>query len=171
MHSRSSISRTAILLTTAVPYVGNKLGKRNTLILGYFLQAVGFVIVYLAGTSLPLMIAGLVIKGIGLAPIASLLIPMIGDVIEYEERCSGLRLAGLVDKVDGLIRQEAVRDVPLGQQHRLAEDAVGDLHAVELFIIGSLPRSPLRRRIRIPRATPLPVWRIWTPPAASTWTI
>lgn len=86
-----------ILLTTAVPYVGNKLGKRNTLILGYFLQAVGFVIVYLAGTSLPLMIAGLVIKGIGLAPIASLLIPMIGDVIEYEERCSGLRLAGLLN--------------------------------------------------------------------------
>lgn len=34
-----------ILLTTAVPYVGNKLGKKNTLMLGYILQAVGFVIV------------------------------------------------------------------------------------------------------------------------------
>ncbi|MGN9055189.1 MFS transporter [Bariatricus sp. HCP28S3_A7] len=84
-----------ILLTTTVPYVGNKLGKKNTLILGYVLQAIGFVIVYVAGTNLPMLIAGLVIKGVGLAPIASLLIPMIGDIIEYEERCSGLRLAGL----------------------------------------------------------------------------
>lgn len=86
-----------ILLTTAVPYVGNKLGKKNTLMAGYILQAVGFVIVYFAGTNLPVLIAGLVVKGIGLAPIASLLIPMIGDVIEYEEQCSGLRLAGLLN--------------------------------------------------------------------------
>ena len=43
--------------------------------------------------------------------------------------------AGLVDEVDGLIGQEPVGDIPLGQGHRLAQDALGDLHAVEVFVI------------------------------------
>ena len=44
--------------------------------------------------------------------------------------------AGLVNKVDGLVRQEAVRDVPLAEQDRLPQDAVGDLDPVVGLIIG-----------------------------------
>ena len=44
--------------------------------------------------------------------------------------------AGLIDQVDGLIRQKTVRDVPLAQQHRLTQDAVGDLDAVIRLVVG-----------------------------------
>ena len=43
--------------------------------------------------------------------------------------------AGLVDEVDGLIGQEAVGDVPLGEHDGLAQDALGDLHAVEALVV------------------------------------
>ena len=43
--------------------------------------------------------------------------------------------AGLVDQVDGLIRQIAVRDIALGQQHRLAQHPLRDGHTVELLIV------------------------------------
>ena len=43
--------------------------------------------------------------------------------------------AGLVDKVDGLVGQEAVGDIPLAEQHRLAQHPLGDGHAVELLIV------------------------------------
>ena len=45
--------------------------------------------------------------------------------------------AGLIDQVDGLIRQKTVRDVPLAQQHRLTQDAVGDLDTVIRLVVGS----------------------------------
>ena len=44
-----------------------------------------------------------------------------------------------------LVRQKAVCDVPLGEEHRLAEDAVGDLHAVELLILGREAPEDLHR--------------------------
>ena len=45
--------------------------------------------------------------------------------------------ARLVDQVDGLIRQEAVGDVALGEHDGLAQDTVGNFHAVEgLVVVG-----------------------------------
>jgi hypothetical protein len=41
-----------------------------------------------------------------------------------------MRLAGLVDEVDGLVRQLAVRDVALRQAGRGDDRRVGDIHAV-----------------------------------------
>ncbi len=91
-----------IICTAFVPQVAAKIGKRNTIALGYALQAVGFVITFMANSALPLIIAGLVLKGIGLAGVAGLLIPMIGDVIDYGEKQSGLRLDGLTNSVSSI---------------------------------------------------------------------
>ena len=44
--------------------------------------------------------------------------------------------AGLIDQVNGLVRQEAVGDIPLAQQHRLTQDTVGDLDAVIRLVVG-----------------------------------
>lgn len=88
-----------IILSSVVPYLGAKFGKRNVLVFGYLLQAVGYAIVQFWGTSLPMMILGLAIKGVALATAAGLLIPMIGDVIEYGERTTGKRLDGLTNAV------------------------------------------------------------------------
>ena len=43
--------------------------------------------------------------------------------------------AGLVDQVDGLVRQETVGDVPLGQHHCLAQHPLGDGDAVVILIV------------------------------------
>ena len=45
--------------------------------------------------------------------------------------------AGLVDEVDGLVRQEPVGDIPLRQQHRLPQHALRDGHpVVRLIVVG-----------------------------------
>ena len=51
----------------------------------------------------------------------------------------------LVDQVDGLVGQEPIRDVPLGEQHRLAQNPLGDLHSVELLILGRQALEDLHR--------------------------
>ena len=43
--------------------------------------------------------------------------------------------ACLVDEVDGLVRQETVGDVALGQQHCLTQDTLGNFDAVELLVV------------------------------------
>ena len=91
-----------ILLTGFVPKVATKLGKKNTLFVGYILQTAGFGLAFLANANLPLILAGLVVKGIGLAGVAGLLIPMIGDVIDYGELQNGMRLDGLTNSVSSL---------------------------------------------------------------------
>ena len=57
--------------------------------------------------------------------------------------------ARFVDQVDGLIGQKTVGDVPLGQQHRLAQDALGDLHAVERLIIMGDALEDLERILHV----------------------
>ena len=43
--------------------------------------------------------------------------------------------ACLVDEVDGLVGQESVGDVALGQQHRLTQNALGNFDTVELLVV------------------------------------
>ena len=43
--------------------------------------------------------------------------------------------ARLVDEVDGLVGQEAVGDVALGQQHCLTQNTLGNFDAVELLVV------------------------------------
>lgn len=88
-----------IILSSMIPYLGNRFGKRNVLMAGFLLQGVGYGLIQLWGTIFSVMICGLIIKGVALAGVAGLLIPMIGDVIEYGEMCTGKRLVGLTNSV------------------------------------------------------------------------
>ena len=53
--------------------------------------------------------------------------------------------AGLVNEVDGLVGQETVGDVALGEHHRLSQHALGDLHAVMLLIVVGDTAQDLQR--------------------------
>ena len=48
------------------------------------------------------MIVGLVIKGFGLGIIAALLIPLVGDVADYGEWKTGMRLDGITQSASSL---------------------------------------------------------------------
>ena len=57
--------------------------------------------------------------------------------------------AGLVDEVDGLVRQVPVGDIPLGEDHRLAEDAVGDVDPVEGLVVVGNTTKDLHRVLQV----------------------
>ncbi|MDD3413157.1 MAG: MFS transporter [Lachnospiraceae bacterium] len=76
--------------------------KKNALVVGYFLQLIGFGLVYFTVGMLPMMIIGLAIKGFGLGIIAALLIPLVGDVADYDEWKTGMRLDGITQSASSL---------------------------------------------------------------------
>lgn len=77
-------------------------GKKNALILGYSLQVIGFGIVYFTTGNMVPMLLGLVIKGCGLGVIAALLIPLVGDVADYGEYKTGMRLDGITQSASSV---------------------------------------------------------------------
>ena len=57
--------------------------------------------------------------------------------------------ARLVDEVDGLIGQEAIGDVALGQQHCLTQDALRDFDAMILLVVVGDALQNLERILHI----------------------
>jgi GPH family glycoside/pentoside/hexuronide:cation symporter len=64
---------------------------------GSVLMIVGFLIVGMAGTSIPVVVVGLLIKGLGMGPIMSGVFAMTADVVDYGEWKTGVRSEGLVN--------------------------------------------------------------------------
>jgi len=74
-----------------------KYGKRNVIIAGSLITIVGYVTMFLAGTSVNMLFIGNAIKGIGGAGIASCMFAMVSDTIEYGEWRTGVRIEGLTN--------------------------------------------------------------------------
>jgi GPH family glycoside/pentoside/hexuronide:cation symporter len=87
----------AILANFVSPALVKKFGKRKTMIGGSVLMIVGFLIVGMAGTSIPVVVVGLLIKGLGMGPIMSGVFAMTADVVDYGEWKTGIRSEGLVN--------------------------------------------------------------------------
>lgn len=77
------------------PFI-KRFGNRNTALGGIALQLLGIVIMMLDPTNLPLLVTGLVLKGLGTAPIMATLPSMMGDTVEYGEWKTGMRTEGLI---------------------------------------------------------------------------
>ncbi|MGG4480829.1 MFS transporter [Paenibacillus illinoisensis] len=73
-----------------------RFGNRNTALSGILIQFVGTIIMAIDPYSLIFLITGLVIKGLGTAPIMATLPSMMGDTVEYGEWKTGMRTEGLV---------------------------------------------------------------------------
>lgn len=82
-------------MVVLAPVVKN-LGKRNAMLIGIVIGIVGSFIMMINPESLTIVIAGSVIKGFGMAPIAASGFAMLADTIEYGEWKSGVRTEGLV---------------------------------------------------------------------------
>ncbi|GKX65762.1 MFS transporter [Inconstantimicrobium mannanitabidum] len=72
-----------------------KFGKRNMLIAGLILMAVGYSIMFLGGANLMIVAAGVIVKGIGTATQWTQG-PMLADTVEYGEWKNGIRQEGLI---------------------------------------------------------------------------
>jgi len=74
-----------------------KFGKRNVMIVGSVITALGYGLIALAGTNVQMLIAANVVRGIGAAGIAACMFAMVSDTIEYGEWKTGIRIEGLTN--------------------------------------------------------------------------
>lgn len=87
----------AIIVNLVLPNIIRKYGKWKLMVLGAGLMTVGSVIVGAAGSNFPLVLLGLVVKGMGMGPIMSGIFAMTADVVDYGEWKTGIRSEGLVN--------------------------------------------------------------------------
>lgn len=84
-------------MVTFVAFFVKKYGKRNVMFAGAAIMAVGYAIMGIGSESLPIMIFGCILRGIGNAGIAACQFAMVVDTIEYGEWKSGVRTDGLIN--------------------------------------------------------------------------
>lgn len=78
-----------------IPPLIKKFGKRNLAMDGVIMSILGAAIMAISPDNLTVIIVGLVIKGLGAAPILVATFAMLGDTVEYGEWKSGVRAEGL----------------------------------------------------------------------------
>lgn len=84
-----------ILGTFIVSPIIGKFGKRNMTIYGTILSIIGSLIIAINPSSFLFVVTGLVVRGLGLAPLLVASFAMLGDTIEYGEWKTGIRSEGL----------------------------------------------------------------------------
>lgn len=87
---------TMIAVTFASPFLMRKLGKRNMSLCGIFLALAGQLIYMINPYSYPLVLMSCIVRGIGLAPFASVVFAMIGDAVEFGQWKTHLRQESLI---------------------------------------------------------------------------
>ena len=87
----------ALVMNFFVPNMVAKVGKRKLMIYGSAVVAIGSIIIGLANTSVPLLLIGSIVKGIGTAPILSGIFAMTADIVDYGEWKTGIRSEGLIN--------------------------------------------------------------------------
>ena len=79
-----------------MPYFSNKYSKRAFMSAGAILMIIGFSVVGLAGNNLPMVIAGTVIRSLGITPMFAGLYAFVADAADYGEWKFGIRSEGLM---------------------------------------------------------------------------
>ena len=79
-----------------MPYFSNKYSKRAFMSAGAILMMIGFSVVGLAGNNLPMVIAGTVIRSLGITPMFAGLYAFVADAADYGEWKFGIRSEGLM---------------------------------------------------------------------------
>ncbi|KAA0562248.1 MFS transporter [Bacillus sp. CH30_1T] len=84
--------------TIAAPILAKKIGKRNSMILGFIITSIGQVVMYIGAeaASIPFLILGRVVSISGLGLAVGLKFAMIADTVDYGEWKSGVRAPGLL---------------------------------------------------------------------------
>ncbi|MCM8710070.1 glycoside-pentoside-hexuronide (GPH):cation symporter [Clostridium sp. SYSU_GA19001] len=87
----------AIIVNLIMPKLVQAFGKWKMMMLGFLLMVIGSLVIGAGGSSIPIVISGLLIKGFGMGPIMSGIFAMTADVVDYGEWKTGIRSEGLVN--------------------------------------------------------------------------
>lgn len=93
----------AIPLALVTPAIAKRIGKRNCVLWGNVLLALGTVCVGLAGKNYPLIVLFMVIGSIGSGIAISMGFVMIAETVDYSEWMTGVRAQGLFTAVAGFM--------------------------------------------------------------------
>jgi glycoside/pentoside/hexuronide:cation symporter, GPH family len=94
----NSMQLLMIFSMVIAPFIVKKIGKRNTIIIGSVVSIIGYLIAITGGNALsvPVLLAGLLISGLGMGVGAGLIFAMMADTVDYGEWKSGVRAQGLL---------------------------------------------------------------------------
>ncbi len=93
---------TAIGMIIAWP-IADKLGKRNSIIIGLIISVLGGLISFIDVTNFYIVIAGIVLKGIGSIPAMYVTLALLSDVLDHLEAKFGFRSDGVTMSIYGAI--------------------------------------------------------------------
>ena len=85
----------SIILLPVFPKIVEKMGKWKSMMIGFVLQIVGYIVVLSFPTSFAMLIFGLALIGVGRVPHSAGLFAMIADVIDYGDWKFGKRVEGM----------------------------------------------------------------------------
>lgn len=86
-----------MILTIAItPIFTKRMGKRNTMIMGNVIAILGYLLVIIAPTSIPMVMASAAISALGTGFIAGIIFALMADTVDYGEYISGVRAQGLL---------------------------------------------------------------------------
>ena len=85
----------SIILLPVFPKIVEKMGKWKSLMIGFALQIIGYIIVLAFSSSFAMLIVGLTFIGVGRVPHSAGLFAMIADVIDYGDWKFGKRIEGM----------------------------------------------------------------------------
>lgn len=87
----------AMIVNFVNPMLVRRFGKRKLMMAGAALMILGSCVVGLGNTGLPVIVAGVALRGFGMGPIMSGIFAMTADVVDYGEGKTGIRSEGLVN--------------------------------------------------------------------------
>ena len=85
------------VLLLFVPFLANNFGKWKLMICGWLIVILGMTIMWLGAPNVYAVMAGSILRGVGLGPISACLFTIIADAVEYGEWKTGVNQAGLTN--------------------------------------------------------------------------
>ncbi len=95
----NGISIIQVLGMALIPLIVKVSSKHSTMIFGFILAAAGQVIMFIAGTSLPVIIIGWIIGCIGSGIACSMPFAMLSDTVDFGEWKTGIRASGFLTAI------------------------------------------------------------------------
>ncbi len=92
-----------VVTNLCVPFLARMTSKRNLMITGSVFHGAGLLIVFAGGTSVPVVIAGVIVAALGYGLKGSMHFAIQPDPVDYGEWKSGVNIAGTMSAVNGFI--------------------------------------------------------------------
>ncbi len=91
----NALSASQIVMLFITPFIMKKIGKRNTGLLGMLIASVAFILTGLAGSSVTLVVAANILKGLAFGCCGATMFGMLQDAITYGSWLTGVQAMGM----------------------------------------------------------------------------